>query len=122
MFRYSIYIYIYILDFRLCKILIINFILFKLVYDWDKDTESDYIGGFEATFEDIKSKKEFDLVNDKDKKKDKKKDDKKPGTLAFNRIEIREDLSFSCFTLGGTEFAVDFAIDFTNSNGKLISN
>jgi len=40
--------------------------------------------------------------------------------LLFNRIDIKEDLSFSCFTLGGTEFAVDFAIDFTNSNGSTV--
>jgi len=90
------------------------------VYDWDKDSESDFIGSFEATFETIKSQKEFELVNDKKKDKKDKKDAKKPGTLAFNRIEIREDLSFSCFTLGGTEFAVDFAVDFTNSNGATV--
>jgi len=87
------------------------------VYDYDKESSSDYIGGFEATFEKIKSQKEFELVNDQ--KKD-KKDDKKPGSLLFNRIDIKEDLSFSCFTLGGTEFAVDFAIDFTNSNGSTV--
>jgi uncharacterized protein YegL len=112
------------------------------VYDWDRDSDPDYIGGFEATFEEIKAKKEFELINDekkqksdkkekekeekhKNKEKDEKKkekDDKKKyknsGLFVFNRIDIKEDLSFSCFTLGGTEIAIDFAIDFTNSNGE----
>ncbi|OUM60202.1 hypothetical protein PIROE2DRAFT_21121 [Piromyces sp. E2] len=57
------------------------------VYDWDRDSDPDYIGGFEATFEEIKAKKEFELINDEKKQK------------------------------RGTEIAVDFAIDFTNSNG-----
>jgi len=103
------------------------------VYDWDKDSDPDYIGGFEATFETIKSQKKFELINDKKKEKSEKKEkeraakekksnDKKKysnsGWFIFNRIDIREDQSFSCFTLGGTEIAVDFAIDFTNSNGE----
>jgi len=91
------------------------------VFDWDKDSESDYIGGFEATFEEIKAKKEFELINGAKKEKSEQKGEKNKyknsGVFVFNRIEIKEDLSFSCFSLGGTEFAVDFAIDFTNSNG-----
>jgi hypothetical protein len=93
------------------------------VWDWDRDSEPDYIGGFEATFEEIKEKKEFELINDK--KKEKNENDKKSkknytnsGSLVFNRILIKEDQSFSSFTLGGTEIDVDFAIDFTNSNGE----
>jgi len=124
------------------------------VWDWDRDSDPDYIGGFEATFEEIKTKKEFELINDKlkdksdkkekakeekDKKKEEKhkeksekqkekeekqkeKDEKKKyknsGIFIFNRIDIKEEQSFSCFSLGGTEIAIDFAIDFTNSNGE----
>ncbi|ORX52100.1 Copine-domain-containing protein [Piromyces finnis] len=93
------------------------------VYDWDKDTDPDYIGGFEATFEEIKQKKEFELINNKKVEKSEKKKEKdgkkykNSGLLIFNRIDIKEEQSFSCFTLGGTEIAVDFAIDFTGSNG-----
>jgi len=87
------------------------------VWDWDKDTPPDYIGGFEATFEEIQTKKEYELINDK-KVKTKGSKCKNSGVLMFNRIIIRENQSFSSFTLGGTEFEVDFAIDFTQSNGE----
>jgi len=102
------------------------------VWDWDKNQDPDYIGGFEADFETIKTKKEFELINEKLKEKSekkeakekdkKKKDDKKKyqnsGVIVFDRIDIKEDMSFSHFSLGGTEFDIDFAIDFTNSNGE----
>jgi len=98
------------------------------VWDWDRDSDPDLIGLFEATFEEIKAKKEFELINyekkakKEEKEKKKGKEDKKKyvnsGVLVFNRILIKDDQSFSSFTLGGTEIDVDFAIDFTNSNGE----
>jgi hypothetical protein len=85
------------------------------VYDWDKYTNPDFIGKFEADFKTVQSQKTFELINEK--KKEKKDDYKNSGIFTFESINFTEGFSFSTFPLHGTEIAVNFAIDFTSSNG-----
>ncbi|ORX45376.1 Copine-domain-containing protein [Piromyces finnis] len=85
------------------------------VFDWDRNTDPDYIGKFEADFETIKIKKTFEIINEK--KREKKNNYRNSGIMTFEKIEIGEGFSFSTFPLHGTEIAVVFAIDFTSSNG-----
>jgi len=94
------------------------FILYLLVWDWDKDTKDDLIGTFTATTNDLFNKKEFPIINEKIKNK-KEDSYENSGTLVFNIEKIRtKEFSFMEFPYGGTEIAVSFAIDFTGSNGN----
>jgi len=85
------------------------------VFDWDRNSNPDYIGKFEANFEKIRAQKTFEIINEEKKKK--KEDYKNSGTMTFNTISFSEGFSFSTFPLHGTDINVVFAIDFTSSNG-----
>jgi len=86
------------------------------VFDWDRGSDPDIIGEFESSFENIKSQKTFDIVNDEKKKEDKAYVNS--GTMTFDSIFIGESSSFSSFLLHGIEIDIAFAIDFTSSNGN----
>ncbi|OUM58205.1 hypothetical protein PIROE2DRAFT_64578 [Piromyces sp. E2] len=94
----------------------LNFcMIFKGVYDWDKDTENDLIGTFKVTTNDLLTKDEFEIINEKKKKKDSYKNS---GVLTIKLEKVRtKGYSFIEYPYGGTEMAVSFAIDFTGSNG-----
>lgn len=86
------------------------------VFDWDKNSPPDLIGKAEASLE--TTKKDMILPLKNPKKKD-KKDYINSGTLVFNWIDFASKYSFAEFPLNGTEISVNFAIDFTASNGAV---
>jgi len=94
--------------------------LYFEVYDWDKDTQNDLIGTFQATTRMLFSNKEIEIINEKKKEKKGSKY-KNSGYIKFPNIKrIRdqnEPFTFIDYPMGGTEIAVSFAIDFTGSNG-----
>jgi len=91
------------------------------VFDWDRNSSPDYIGGFEASTSMIKQGLTFNIINSKKQAKYQKKGKpyKNSGILSFENVEIIKDYSFMDFPMGGTEISVIFAIDFTGSNGEV---
>jgi len=84
-------------------------------WDWDRDGGHDLIGIFKTTLNELKTKKEYELIEPKLQKK--KKNYTNSGKLQIREIgEVRVP-SFLDYVIGGTEISIIFGIDFTGSNG-----
>mmetsp|Transcript_29101 Transcript_29101/g.74748 ORF Transcript_29101/g.74748 Transcript_29101/m.74748 type:complete len:418 (-) Transcript_29101:682-1935(-) len=79
--------------------------------DWDKDGTYDDIGHIETSLNEILSgRRELVLLHPKGKSKS-------VGTIVFDSIEIRKNLSFIDYLQKGMRMNLVAAIDFTQSNG-----
>ncbi|XP_077576243.1 copine-4 [Stigmatopora nigra] len=90
------------------------------VWDWDSNGKHDYIGEFEATFQEMRGAIEgrqvqWPCINSKYKVK--KKAYKNSGIVILNQCKIIKMHSFLDYIMGGCQIQFTVAIDFTASNG-----
>lgn len=91
-------------------------------YDRDSSTSHDLIGIFETSLSEIMrdgAGKQWALVNPK--KAAKHKDYKNSGIVSLVSFEAIKSFSFLDFVSAGLRIGVTVAIDFTGSNGRIIS-
>lgn len=87
------------------------------VWDWNKSGTYSYIGECRATLEQMKTTRQFSLINaEKQKKKGSKYRDS--GVLTLHKMDIVETSSFMEYILGGLQINLVLGIDFTGSNGN----
>ncbi|XP_072316879.1 copine-4-like isoform X1 [Eucyclogobius newberryi] len=90
------------------------------VWDWDSNGKHDYIGEFEATFNEMRGASEgrqvqWPCVNHKYKVK--KKNYKNSGIVILSQCKVIKMHSFLDYIMGGCQIQFTVAIDFTASNG-----
>ncbi|KAM9309095.1 copine-4-like [Pholidichthys leucotaenia] len=90
------------------------------VWDWDSNGKHDYIGEFEATFNEMRAaidgrQVQWPCINPKYKVK--KKNYKNSGIVILNQCKIIKMHSFLDYIMGGCQIHFTVAIDFTASNG-----
>ncbi|XP_051922479.1 copine-4 [Hippocampus zosterae] len=90
------------------------------VWDWDSNGKHDYIGEFEATFQEMRGaidgrQVQWPCINSKYKVK--KKGYKNSGIVILNQCKIIKMHSFLDYIMGGCQIQFTVAIDFTASNG-----
>ncbi|XP_037309828.1 copine-4 isoform X2 [Pungitius pungitius] len=90
------------------------------VWDWDSNGKHDYIGEFEATFNEMRGaidgrQVQWPCLNPKYRVK--KKNYKNSGIVILNQCKIIKMHSFLDYIMGGCQIQFTVAIDFTASNG-----
>ncbi|XP_068179400.1 copine-4 [Antennarius striatus] len=90
------------------------------VWDWDSNGKHDYIGEFEASFNEMRGaidgrQVQWPCINPKYKVK--KKNYKNSGIVILNQCKIIKMHSFLDYIMGGCQIQFTVAIDFTASNG-----
>eukprot|EP00055_Hartaetosiga_balthica_P015208 m.88312 g.88312 ORF g.88312 m.88312 type:complete len:529 (+) comp8805_c0_seq3:22-1608(+) len=90
------------------------------VFDYDKNSNPDFIGCFQASLEQIAegspSGKGWPLINAKKKEKRSKYTDS--GVMYFPTVDISTSFPFSSFLRAGLQISCSFGVDFTASNGN----
>ena len=87
------------------------------VWDWNKSGTYSYIGECRATLEQMRTTRQFALINaEKQKKKGSKYRDS--GVLNLQKLDVVETSSFMEYLLGGLQINLVLGIDFTGSNGN----
>ncbi|KAK7879096.1 hypothetical protein WMY93_034122, partial [Mugilogobius chulae] len=90
------------------------------VWDWDSNGKHDYIGEFEATFNEMRGASEgrqvqWPCINHKYKVK--KKNYRNSGIVILSQCKVIKMHSFLDYIMGGCQIQFTVAIDFTASNG-----
>ncbi|KAM9723782.1 LOW QUALITY PROTEIN: copine-4-like [Menidia menidia] len=90
------------------------------VWDWDSSGKHDYIGEFEASFNQMRAASDgrqvqWPCINPKYKTK--KKNYKNSGIIILNQCKVIKMHSFLDYIMGGCQIQFTVAIDFTASNG-----
>uniref|UniRef100_A0AAV2MEN3 C2 domain-containing protein n=1 Tax=Knipowitschia caucasica TaxID=637954 RepID=A0AAV2MEN3_KNICA len=90
------------------------------VWDWDSNGKHDYIGEFEATYNEMRAASEgrqvqWPCINHKYKVK--KKNYKNSGIIILSQCKVIKMHSFVDYIMGGCQIQFTVAIDFTASNG-----
>ena len=94
-----------------------NRALILRVWDWNKSGTYSYIGETRVTLAQLRTTKQFALINaEKQKKKGSKYRDS--GVLHLQKLDVVEISSFMEYVLGGLQINLVLGIDFTGSNGN----
>ncbi|XP_068612749.1 copine-4-like [Brachionichthys hirsutus] len=90
------------------------------VWDWDSNGKHDYIGEFEASFNEMRGAidgRQVQWACMNPKYRDKKKNYKNSGIVILNQCKIIKMHSFLDYIMGGCQIQFTVAVDFTASNG-----
>jgi len=87
------------------------------VWDWDSDGKHDLIGQFTTNLNELKSKREFELIEPAIKA-NKGAKYKNSGVLKLANFREYEIPSFLDYVTSGTEISLMVGIDYTGSNGN----